>query len=91
MIFILGDWGMPIAQIICFINENKIDLEDIKIEDLEEIYPKASKLYQQDDDFKSTAQNINKELNENKEDFINNWEIFKRNICKSNKRNFLVT
>ena len=44
----LGDWGMPIAQIICYIKQNKIDLEDIKIEDLEEIYPKASKLYQQD-------------------------------------------
>ena len=37
----LGDWGMPIAQIICYISENKIDLESIKIEDLEEIYPKA--------------------------------------------------
>ena len=24
----LGDWGMPIAQIICFINENNINLED---------------------------------------------------------------
>ena len=58
----LGDWGMPIAQIICFINENNINLEDLKIEDLEEIYPKASKLYQQDEDFKSLAQNINKEL-----------------------------
>ena len=27
----LGDWGMPIAQIICFINENNINLEDLKI------------------------------------------------------------
>ena len=58
----LGDWGMPIAQIICFINEKNINFEDIKIEDLEEIYPKASKLYQQNEDFKSLAQNINKEL-----------------------------
>ena len=29
----LGDWGMPIAQIICYINENKIDLEGITIEE----------------------------------------------------------
>ena len=81
----LGDWGMPIAQIICYIKENKIHLEDIKIEDLEEIYPKASKLYQQDKGFKSIAQNINKELNENKDDLIKNWEILKEISVKGIK------
>ena len=81
----LGDWGMPIAQIICFINENNINLEDIKIEDLEEIYPKASKLYQQDEDFKSLAQNINKELNENKADLISKWEFIKEVSIKAIK------
>ena len=82
----LGDWGMPIAQIICYINENKIDLEGIKIEDLEEIYPKASKLYQQDENFKSTAQNINKELNENKDDLIKNWKFLKEISVKAIKQ-----
>ena len=81
----LGDWGMPIAQIICYIKENKIHLEDIKIEDLEEIYPKASKLYQQDKEFKSIAQNINKELNENKDDLIKNWEFLKEISVKAIK------
>ena len=81
----LGDWGMPIAQIICFINVNNINLEDIKIEDLEEIYPKASKLYQQDEDFKSLAQNINKELNENKADLINKWRFIKEVSIKAIK------
>ncbi|GIR20365.1 arginine--tRNA ligase [bacterium] len=82
----LGDWGMPIAQIICYINENKIDLEGIKIEDLEEIYPKASKLYHQDENFKSTAQNINKELNENKDDLIKNWKFLKEISVKAIKQ-----
>jgi len=81
----LGDWGMPIAQIICYINENKIDLEGITIEDLEEIYPKASKLYHQDENFKSTAQNINKELNENKDDLIKNWKFLKEISVKAIK------
>ncbi len=81
----LGDWGMPIAQIICFINENNINLEDLKIEDLEEIYPKASKLYQQDEDFKSLAQNINKELNDNKADLISKWEFIKEVSLKAIK------
>ena len=81
----LGDWGMPIAQIICFINEKNIDFEDIKIEDLEEIYPKASKLYEQNEDFKSLAQNINKELNENKADLINKWKFIKEVSIKAIK------
>ena len=81
----LGDWGMPIAQIICYIKENKIHLEDIKIEDLEEIYPKASEIYQQDEEFKSKAQNINKELNENKDDLIKNWEFLKEISVKAIK------
>ena len=81
----LGDWGMPIAQIICYIKKNKIHLEDIKIEDLEEIYPKASKLYQQDKEFKSFAQNINKELNENKDELIKNWEFLKEISVKGIK------
>ena len=81
----LGDWGMPIAQIICYINENKIDLEDIKIEDLEEIYPKASKLYQQDENFKSIAQSVNKELNENKDDLIKDWKFLKEISVKAIK------
>ena len=74
----LGDWGMPVAQIICYIKENKLDFESITIENLEEIYPKASKLYQEDDDFKLMAQNINKELNENKDELINTWKILRK-------------
>ena len=68
---------MPVAQIICYIKENKLDFESITIENLEEIYPKASKLYQEDDDFRLMAQNINKELNENKDELINTWKILR--------------
>ena len=48
----MGDWGMPIAQIITYIEDKKIDFENINIEDLEKIYPKASKLYSKDNEFK---------------------------------------
>ena len=79
----LGDWGMPIAQIICYIKKNNIDLESIAIEDLEEIYPKASKLYQKDDEFKFMAQKINKELNEGKEELIIYWESLRKISLKA--------
>ena len=81
----LGDWGMPVAQIICYIKENQLDFESITIENLEEIYPKASKLYQEDDDFKLMAQNINKELNENKDELINTWKILREISVKAIK------
>ncbi len=73
----LGDWGMPVAQIICYIDENNIDLKKIKIDDLEEIYPKASKLYSENSDFKLKAQNVNKQLNEKKETLIKKWKNIK--------------
>ena len=38
------------------------DLQKVKIDDLEKIYPKASKLYSEDSDFNLKAQN--KQLNE---------------------------
>jgi arginyl-tRNA synthetase len=86
----LGDWGMPIAQIICFIKKNKIDLEDIRIEDLEEIYPKASRLYKEDDGFKLNALKINKELNENKKELINYWENIRKISIKAIKETLLL-
>ncbi|MDA9706092.1 arginine--tRNA ligase [Acidimicrobiaceae bacterium] len=81
----LGDWGMPIAQILCFMKKNKINSDSISIDNLEEIYPKASKLYQEDDDFKFMAQKINKELNENKEELINYWKSLKEISVKAIK------
>ena len=81
----LGDWGMPVAQIISYISKNKLDFQNVTIENLEEIYPKASKLYQEDDDFKLMAQNINKELNENKDELINTWKILREISVKAIK------
>ena len=79
----LGDWGMPVAQIICYIDENNIDLEKVEIDDLEEIYPKASKLYSEDLDFKLKAQNVNKQLNEKKDPLIKKWKSIKAISVKS--------
>ena len=79
----LGDWGMPVAQIICYIDENNIDLEKVEIDDLEAIYPKASKLYSEDLDFKLKAQNVNKQLNEKKDPLIKKWERIKAISVKS--------
>tara|TARA_B100000674_G_scaffold498578_1_gene537772 strand:- start:2413 stop:4059 length:1647 start_codon:yes stop_codon:yes gene_type:complete len=70
----LGDWGMPVAQIICYMEINNIDIEKIEIHDLESIYPKASKQYLEDNIFNLQAQELNKKLNENQKDVIKKWK-----------------
>ena len=81
----MGDWGMPIAQIIQYGIEKKIDFENITIQELEEIYPIASDLYSKNDDFTQLAQNINKNLNNNQKDLINKWKKIKGTSLRSLK------
>ena len=73
----MGDWGMPIAQIIQYGIEKKIDFENITIQELEEIYPIASDLYSKNTNFTKLAQNVNKNLNNNQKDLINKWKKIK--------------
>ncbi len=73
----MGDWGMPIAQIIAYVEKTNLDIEKLDIDDLEEIYPNASKLYKDDIEFNSYSQSINKKLNENNKDLIRKWKKLK--------------
>ncbi len=73
----MGDWGMPIAQIIQYGIEKKINFKKITIQELEEIYPIASDLYSKNNDFTQLAQNINKNLNNNQKDLITKWKSIK--------------
>ena len=73
----MGDWGMPIAQIIQYGIEKKINFEKLTIQELEEIYPIASDLYSRNNDFTQLAQNINKNLNNNQKDLITKWKTIK--------------
>jgi len=79
----MGDWGMPIAQIIQYGIEKKINFEKITIQELEEIYPIASDLYLKNNDFTQLAQNINKNLNNNQKDLITKWENIKKTSLES--------
>ena len=82
----MGDWGMPIAQIIGYLEKHDLDIEELSIDDLEEIYPNASKSYKDDDEFKDYSQSINKRLNENDKDLIKKWKKIKTISTKSIKK-----
>jgi arginyl-tRNA synthetase len=71
----LGDWGMPVAQIITYCELEHIEFNEITIHMLEEIYPKASKKYSEDEDFKKKSQETNKKLSSGNSDANSKWKI----------------
>ena len=84
----LGDWGMPVAQIISYLEKENIDPESIDSNQLEVIYPKASEEYKQNDNFKNRAQEINKLLNNKDNNMLNIWKIIKNTSVKSLEKDF---
>ena len=84
----LGDWGMPVAQIITYLEKNNIDIESINSSQLEIIYPKASKEYKENKEFKSRAQEVNKLLNSNDPGSLKIWKSIKEISISSLEDNF---
>ena len=84
----LGDWGMPVAQIISYLENEQIDPKSVDSNQLEFIYPKASEEYKQNDDFKKRAQEINKLLNNNDKNMLSIWEIIKNISVESLEKDF---
>ena len=70
----LGDWGMPVAQIITYCELENINFESLTIEMLEDIYPNASTKYRSDEKFKEKAQETNKKLSSGDRITILNWK-----------------
>ena len=83
-----GDWGMPVAQIITFIEHNNLDLENLNYEDLEIIYPKANNLSKENADFYDTAKSIAKKLNSGDRDYLEKWKKV-YNLAIPNIKNLL--
>ena len=86
----LGDWGMPIAQIITYLEKEGIELQSLDSSQLEIIYPKASEEYKQNHEFKTRAQEINKLLNNNDQELLRMWESIKEISIQSLKENFEI-
>tara|TARA_B100000161_G_scaffold162040_1_gene115503 strand:+ start:6262 stop:7905 length:1644 start_codon:yes stop_codon:yes gene_type:complete len=74
----LGDWGMPIAQILTFCEENDIQIDKLTINKLVEIYPKASSQYQNKKDFEEKAKKINLDLNNSDKETLKKWAMIKK-------------
>ena len=86
----LGDWGMPIAQIITYLEKNDIEINSLDSSQLEIIYPKASEDYKKNKKFKNRAQEINKLLNNNDKQLLQMWKSIKDISIQSLKENFKI-
>ena len=73
----LGDWGMPIAQILTYCKKNSIDIEKLTIDKLVDVYPKASSLYENDKAFQEKAREINLSLNNGDKNTLKKWKNIK--------------
>ena len=86
----MGDWGMPIAQIITYIEEENIDIKSLKVDDLESIYPISSKLYSEDTNFEEKAKEINKNLNTGQQKTLDKWNYIRNLSLASLKENLNI-
>ena len=69
-----GDWGMPIALILAYIEDKNIDINEVSHKSLENIYPEASNLSKIDKNFYAKALEISKQLNEQDKNRISQWK-----------------
>ena len=59
-----GDFGLQIGEVIYGMQEEKIGIEEVTLEDLNRLYPKISGLCKEDEKIKEKCANITKELQE---------------------------
>ena len=86
----LGDWGMPVAQIITYCELEDVDFDELTIDMLEEIYPNASKKYSADDNFRKKSQEINKRLSFGKKEVYSKWKKISKLTLTSLKETLLT-
>ena len=81
-----GDWGVQMAQIISYIEEEKIDPQALTIEDLDLIYPKASKLSNKSETFSKTVSDTLQKLNNKDPQKMDIWKkIYEISTTEINK------
>ena len=86
----LGDWGMPVAQIITYCELEGVDFDELTIDMLEEIYPNASKKYSADDSFRKKAQETNKKLSSGEKGVYSKWKKISKLTLTSLKETLLT-
>ena len=85
----LGDWGVPIAQILSYCYENKIKISNVSVEQLQDIYPKASILSAENGEFKNKVDLNLSKLNKKDQSVFSDWKTISETTIK-NVKNILT-
>ena len=73
----LGDYGLQIGQVIYAIKRDNINIEDITLEYLENVYPQISALCKQDEEVKTICADITKDLQDGNLEYHKYFEKIK--------------
>lgn len=73
----LGDYGLQIGQVIYAIKKDNINIDDITLEYLENVYPTISALCKQDEEVKNICASITKELQDGNLEYRKYFEKIK--------------
>ncbi|MDR2606342.1 MAG: arginine--tRNA ligase [Oscillospiraceae bacterium] len=70
----LGDWGQPMGLVIASLLERGIKVSDLSPDELNEVYPVASKRSKEDAEFLAESQRITKELQQGNPEYYAIWQ-----------------
>lgn len=90
-----GDWGMPLGLIMAMLEKEKTLAKymsgelDLNIDVMNQAYPKASKLKDEDNDFKKRAEQLTLNFQNKKQPYYDFWKKLRevsvkeaKNVCK---------
>ena len=70
----LGDWGLPLGLVIAWMESEKISIDKLVLEDLNVIYPLASRRKDTDGAFRKRAEEITAKLQKRGEPYYSIWQ-----------------
>ena len=84
----MGDWGLPMGQIITELEERGILGQPVTMEDLEEIYPTASKACKENEERMEKARAATVKLQDGDPEYTKVWQQFIDVSIAGMKKNF---
>lgn len=84
----LGDWGLQMGLVIASILEKGIDVHDVTLAMLGEIYPEASKRKNIDKEFYERAATITAKLQNMEEPYFSMWNVLRTLSVDQIQRNY---
>lgn len=84
----LGDWGTPMGMIIAEVLEDKLDPYSLSVEEITEVYKKATIKCKEDEKAKEQARIVTAKLQDGDEEYRKIWEYIRKVSVDDVKKNY---